>query len=133
MTILTQNSADMNAEHAFQELREAYPRRPGRAAPPGRGWGGVGLPDGIPPDWSLVEPRRSRSWSRSSARAACRTRRRRASRPPFAPIHEARGDYSLEFLGDMTALEARDLAHRHQGHRREDRFGRAAVLVRACR
>src|SRR5919112_5294174 len=51
MTILTQNSADINAEHAFIELRKAYPSNlPAQRHVPGPGWGGVGLPDGIPPD-----------------------------------------------------------------------------------
>ena len=45
-------------------------------------------------------------------------------------IREERGDYSLEFLGDMTALEARDWLTGDQRHRQEDRVGRAAVLLR---
>ncbi len=46
LTILTQNSADTNAEVAFQLLREAYPSglEP-QVHVPGIGWGGVGLPD----------------------------------------------------------------------------------------
>ena len=56
LTILTQNSADVNAEHAFIELRKAYPSgRPAQRHVPGPGWGGVGLPEGIPPDWALVD------------------------------------------------------------------------------
>ena len=51
LTILTQNSADTNAEVAFQALREAYPSGGEVVAhAPGPGWGGVGLPDGAPPD-----------------------------------------------------------------------------------
>jgi hypothetical protein len=39
LTILTQNSADVNAEHAFQALREAYPSdRPSERHMPGPGW-----------------------------------------------------------------------------------------------
>ena len=50
MTILTQNSADVNAEHAFEALRRAYPSNlPPERYVPGPGWGGVGLPDGVPP------------------------------------------------------------------------------------
>jgi len=46
LTILTQNTADINAEAAFVALRAAYPS--GLAEEhhePGVGWGGDGLPD----------------------------------------------------------------------------------------
>ena len=60
LTILSANSADINAEVAFRALRDAYPSAP---LPPGAspeprsfpGWGGIGLPDLPPPDWSAVE------------------------------------------------------------------------------
>jgi endonuclease-3 len=56
LTILTQNSADVNAEKAFEALRGAYPSElPEERHVPGPGWGGVGLPDGRPPDWEAVE------------------------------------------------------------------------------
>ncbi|MBI3751468.1 MAG: hypothetical protein HY263_07415, partial [Chloroflexi bacterium] len=45
LTILTQNSADTNAELAFEELRRAYPSSgPVERHTPGPGWGGKGLP-----------------------------------------------------------------------------------------
>ena len=48
LTILTQNSADTNAEVAFEALRAAYPSDGVvQAHNPGAGWGGVGLPDGV--------------------------------------------------------------------------------------
>jgi endonuclease-3 len=109
LTILTQNSADTNAEVAFQALREAYPSGGEVVAhAPGPGWGGVGLPDGAPPDWSAVEnaplPELVQViWAGGLANQkapriqACLTR-----------IREERGDHSLEFLGDMDALAARD-------------------------
>jgi hypothetical protein len=55
LTILTQNSADINAEVAFERLREAYPS--GLATEvhrPGAGWGGEGLAEGAPPDWAVM-------------------------------------------------------------------------------
>ena len=56
LTILTQNSADVNAEVAFEALRHAYPSGlPSVPHHPGAGWGGVGLPDGAPPDWGAIE------------------------------------------------------------------------------
>ena len=56
LTILTQNSADTNAEVAFEALRQRYPSGgPVQPHNPGAGWGGVGLPDGAAPDWAAVE------------------------------------------------------------------------------
>jgi hypothetical protein len=56
LTILTQNSADTNAEVAFEALRRAYPSGlPAETHRPGSGWGGIGLSPGAPPDWAAVE------------------------------------------------------------------------------
>jgi len=70
LTILSQNSADVNAEHAFEGLRARYPgvvsgpgveatagadaRSDGRINRPG--WGGIGLMAAVAePDWAAVE------------------------------------------------------------------------------
>ena len=46
----------MNAEHAFESLRAAYPSdAPVEVHRALAGWGGAGLPEGRPPDWSAVE------------------------------------------------------------------------------
>jgi endonuclease III len=109
LTILTQNSADINAEKAFVALRAAYPS--GRAEEihePGAGWGGVGLPPGAPPDWiavenaplpQLVDVIRPGGLAPQKAPRIQATLRR---------IREERGDHSLEFLGEMAPLAARD-------------------------
>lgn len=60
LTILSANSADVNAEVAFELLRTAFPSAPtplGASSDPRpfAGWGGRGLPDLPPPDWSAVE------------------------------------------------------------------------------
>src|SRR2546423_10967884 len=56
LTILTQNSADTNAEVAFYALRRFYPSdRPAQAHKPGSGWGGGGPSEAPPPDWARVE------------------------------------------------------------------------------
>ena len=56
LTILTQNTADVNAEKAFEALREAYPSdRAPEVHRPGIGWGGEGLSTAPPPDWARVE------------------------------------------------------------------------------
>jgi endonuclease-3 len=108
MTILTQNSADINAEHAYQELRKAYPSdRPIEHHDPGPGWGGVGLPDGIPPDWSLVDQAPLEELVEVIRPGGLPNQKAKGIKAALRNIHETRGDYSLEFLGDMTALEAR--------------------------
>ncbi len=109
LTILTQNSADTNAEVAFEALRATYPGAgEAQAHNPGAGWGGEGLPDGVAPDWAaiefaplpeLVDTIRPGGLANQKAPRLQATLRR---------IREERGDYSLEFLGDMSALEARD-------------------------
>jgi endonuclease-3 len=109
LTILTQNSADTNAEKAFVALRAAYPS--GLAEEihePGVGWGGAGLPPGAPPDWAAVENApldelidviRPGGLGPTKAPRLQATLRR---------IREERGNHSLEFLGAMPAIAARD-------------------------
>lgn len=58
LTILSQNSADVNAEKAFDELRRHWPTsladdRGSKINRPG--WGGIGVESGGPPDWAAVE------------------------------------------------------------------------------
>ncbi len=108
MTILTQNSADINAEHAYQELRKAYPSdRPVEHHDPGPGWGGVGLPDGVPPDWSMVDAAPLEELVEVIRPGGLPNQKAKGIKAALRSIHETRGDYSLEFLGDMSALEAR--------------------------
>jgi endonuclease-3 len=108
MTILTQNSADVNAEHAFVALRAAYPSdRPVQQFVPGLGWGGVGLPDGIPPDWAQVDAAPLEELVEVIRPGGLPNQKAKGIKAALRAIHEARGDYSLEFLGEMTALEAR--------------------------
>jgi len=108
MTILTQNSADVNAEHAFVELRRAYPSglRPERHNP-GPGWGGVGMPDGAPPDWAQVDAAPLEELVEVIRPGGLPNQKAKGIKAALAAIREARGDYSLEFLGEMSALEAR--------------------------
>ena len=109
LTILTQNSADINAEKAFVALRAAWPSgRPEEVHEPGAGWGGEGLPPGAPPDWvavenaplpQLVDVIRPGGLAPQKAPRIQATLRR---------IREERGDHSLEFLGEMAPIAARD-------------------------
>jgi endonuclease-3 len=109
LTILTQNTADVNAEKAYEALRLAYPSdRDAEVHRPGIGWGGDGLSTAPPPDWTrvefaplpeLIDVIRPGGLGPQKAPRIQATLRR---------IREERGDYSLLFLGDLPALEARD-------------------------
>ena len=109
LTILTQNSADVNAEVAFEALRTAYPS--GEAVQlhvPGEGWGGVGLSEGAPPDWERVEFAPLPELTDVIRPGGLANQKAPRLQATLRRIREERGDYSLEFLGDLSALEARD-------------------------
>ena len=109
LTILTQNSADTNAEVAFEALRRAYPSGAEiRAHNPGAGWGGDGLPDGAAPDWPAVERAPLPELVDVIRPGGLANQKAPRIQATLARIREERGDYSLEFLGDMPTLEARD-------------------------
>jgi endonuclease-3 len=109
MTILTQNSADVNAEHAFEALRGAYPSNlPPEQHRPGPGWGGVGLPDGVPPDWALVDAAPLEELVEVIRPGGLPNQKAKGIKAALQAIREARGDYSLEFLGELSAMEARN-------------------------
>ena len=109
LTILTQNSADTSAEVAFEALRARYPGTGAvEAHNPGAGWGGVGLPDGVAPDWAAVEFAPLPELVETIWPGGLGNQKAPRIQATLRRIREERGDYSLEFLGDMTALEARD-------------------------
>lgn len=109
LTILTQNSADVNAEQAFEALRAAYPGRgPVERHNPGPGWGGDGLPDGIAPDWALVDAAPLPELVEVIRPGGLPNQKARGIKAALRAIHEARGDYDLGFLGEMSARDARD-------------------------
>ncbi|HEX5241325.1 MAG TPA: hypothetical protein VFW20_10040 [Candidatus Limnocylindrales bacterium] len=108
LTILTQNSADVNAERAFEELRRAYPGDGEVVAHnPGPGWGGKGLPDGIAPDWARIDAAPLEELVEVIRPGGLPNQKAKGIKAALASIREHRGDYDLEFLGEMTALEAR--------------------------
>jgi endonuclease-3 len=109
LTILTQSTADVNAEQAFVALRAAYPSGLDPAHhEPGVGWGGAGLPDGAPPDWAAVEAAPAEELMRVIRPAGLHTQKAPRIQATLRKIREERGDYSLEFLGEMAPLTARD-------------------------
>jgi len=108
LTILTQNSADINAEVAFEALRHAYPGAgAAEAHKPGAGWGGVGLPEGVAPDWAAVEFAPIQELTDVIRPGGLANQKAPRLQATLRKIREERGDYSLEFLGGMTALDAR--------------------------
>ncbi len=116
LTILTQNTADVNAEHAFEALRRTFPS--GRAAErhvPGPGWGGEGLPDGAPPDWLAVETAPLPILVEAIRAGGLAQQKAPRIQAALATIRAERGDHSLEFLGAMAPLDARDWLTRIDG------------------
>ena len=109
LTILTQNTADVNAEKAFEALRTAYPSdRPAEVHKPGIGWGGEGLSTAPPPDWSMVEHAPLPELIDVIRPGGLGPQKAPRLQATLQRIREERGDYSLAFLGDMPALVARD-------------------------
>jgi endonuclease III len=109
LTILTQNSADVNAEHAFVALRRAYPSDgPVEHHTPGPGWGGEGLPDGVAPDWAKVDQADLAELVEVIRPGGLPNGKAKGIKAALRAIHEARGDYSPEFLGELSAIEARN-------------------------
>lgn len=117
LTILSQNSADINAERAFDSLRAHFPSagppqglprtlatEPSRVNRPG--WGGTGIEGGAPPDWKAIEEAPLPELIdviRPGGLAPQKAPRIQAS---LRAVRELRGDHSLEFLGDLPATEA---------------------------
>jgi endonuclease-3 len=109
LTILTQNTADVNAEQAFEALRAAYPS--GLATEvhrPGLGWGGVGLSEGAPPDWAAVEAAPLPELIDVIRPGGLGPQKAPRIQATLRAIREATGGHSLEFLGVMPPLAARD-------------------------
>jgi endonuclease-3 len=113
LTILSQNSADTNAEVAFAALRDAYPSAPASsnatAAPNALpGWGGRGLPDLPPPNWSAVEAAPLAELIEVIRPGGLGPQKAPRIQAALRALQANGGSYSLEFLASMPPLEARD-------------------------
>lgn len=118
LVILTQNSADINAEKAFDALRLAYPSDHSlveREAPPELemeayrpGWGGSGWAVLPPPDWARVEGAPIEELTDIIRPAGLANQKAPRIQASLTRIREERGDHSLEFLGQMEPAAARD-------------------------
>src|SRR6185437_11889317 len=112
----TQSTADINAEVAFEALRHAYPGDGEvQVHKAGAGWGGFGLPDGVAPNWARVEFAPIEELTDVIRPGGLPNQKAPRLQATLRTIREERGDYSLEFLGDMAALEARDWLTRIDG------------------
>jgi endonuclease-3 len=113
LTILSANSADINAEVAFEALRTAYSSTPAlahattepRSLP---GWGGRGLPDLPPPDWSAVEAAPLPELTDIIRPGGLANQKAPRIPAALSALRANGGDYSLQFLAAMPPLEARD-------------------------
>jgi endonuclease-3 len=113
LTILSANSADVNAEVAFAALRDRYPSAPRAADAPIEprtlpGWGGLGLPDLPPPDWSVVETVPLPELTDVIRPGGLANQKAPRIPAALSAIRTAAGSYSLEFLASKPPLEARD-------------------------
>ncbi|MFO7698562.1 MAG: hypothetical protein R6X16_15610 [Anaerolineae bacterium] len=115
LTILSQNSADINAEKAFDALRRAYPgdhTADGSADEPAvdnrPGWGGGGWLRLAPPDWMAVELAPLDELVNVIRPAGLANQKAPRIQASLARLRESRGDHSLEFLGELEPLAARD-------------------------
>jgi endonuclease-3 len=109
LTILTQNSADTHAEVAFQALRVRYPGAGVvQVHNPGSGWGAGGLPEGVAPDWAAIQFAPLPELVETIWPGGLGNQKAPRIQATLRRIREERGDYSLEFLGEMSPLDARD-------------------------
>ena len=113
LTILSANSADVNAEVAFEALRTAYPSAPnpnGASLEPRTfaGWGGRGLPDLPSPDWAAIEAASIAELTDVIRPGGLANQKAPRLQAALSAIRDRAGGYSLDFLASMPALEARD-------------------------
>ena len=122
LVILTQNSADINAEKAFDALRRAYPadeaaleRADAEMEDYRPGWGGTGWARLPPPSWPRVEGAPIEELTDVIRPAGLANQKAARIQASLATIREERGDHSLEFLSRMEPLAARDWLTRIDG------------------
>jgi len=109
LTILSQNSADINAEKAFGALRAHFPSQSvatEEAKINRPGWGGTGIKGGAPPEWSAVEQAPVEELVDAIRPGGLAPQKAPRIQASLRALREARGDYSLEFLGDLPPMEA---------------------------
>jgi endonuclease-3 len=114
LTMLSANSADINAEKAFDLLcRHWPPPRPTHGPADGPagglvtrpGWGGAGIGESAA-DWAAVEFADIGELTDVIRPGGLANQKAPRIQAALRHIREQRGDYSLEFLGDLPPADA---------------------------
>lgn len=109
LTILSQNSADVNAEKAFDALRRHWPTGSGLdgASKVNRpGWGGVGVEAGGPPDWSAVEAAPVEELVDVIRPGGLGPQKAPRIQASLRALRERNGSYDLEWLSELPPAKA---------------------------
>ena len=109
LTILSANSADINAEKAFDALSRRWPSAAGNADIVARvnrpGWGGEGIGHATP-DWSAVEFADIDELTDVIRPGGLANQKAPRLQAALSHVRQEHGDYSLEFLGEMAPADA---------------------------
>jgi len=110
LTMLSANSADINAEKAFDALCRHWPVPRDRQSTAARsgyraGWGGVGIKE-AEADWAAIADAPLDELIDVIRPGGLGPTKAPRIQAVLRKIFEERGDYSLEFLGEMTPAEA---------------------------
>jgi endonuclease-3 len=118
LTILSQNTADVNSERAFEALRIAYPADgpvtvhrvvgPDGIESPPEGWGGRGLAAGSAPGWDAVEHAPLEELMEVIRPGGLAPQKAPRIQNALRHVREASGGYDLGFLAAMEPRAARD-------------------------
>jgi endonuclease-3 len=110
LTILSQNSADINAERAFDALCRHWPSHASVAEADERvnrpGWGGLGIGRLPPPDWSAVESAPLVELVDVIRPGGLAPQKAPTIQAALRHVRAERGDHSLEFLAAMAPPDA---------------------------
>jgi endonuclease-3 len=118
LTILSQNTADVNSERAFEALRAAYPADgpvtvhrivgpDGLEAAP-EGWGGRGLDPGAAPDWDALEHAPLDEVIEVIRPGGLAQQKAPRIQAALRHVRDTTGGYDLGFLAGMEPRAARD-------------------------
>jgi endonuclease-3 len=110
LTMLSANSADINAEKAFDALCRHWPAQDGKRSVGARsgfraGWGGVGIDEGEA-DWSAIADAPLDELIDVIRPGGLGPTKAPRIQAVLRKILEERGDFALEFLGEMKPAEA---------------------------
>ena len=110
LTMLSANSADINAEKAFDALCRHWPAQDGKQSVGAKsgfraGWGGVGIEEGEA-DWSAIADAPLEELIDVIRPGGLGPTKAPRIQAVLRKILDERGDFSLEFLGERTPADA---------------------------